>query len=41
MIKLIDKRNVKLDIYEKNIYKDLPQDIKFGEESSQKPIRST
>ena len=41
MNKVIDKRNVKLNTYNKNIYKDLPQDIKFGEESSQKPTRST
>ena len=41
MIKVIDKRGVKLNMYNKNIYKDLPQDIKFGEESSQKPTHST
>ena len=41
IIKTIDKRNVKLNTYKKNIYRDLPQDIKFGEESSQKPIHST
>lgn len=41
MNKVIDKRGVKLNTYKKNMYKDLPQDIKFGEESSQKPIHST